>query len=119
MSSAGSDLEMSDQSIDDESDTSGASFRPDNDGEESDDGQVCGSTAHTSPELPPLPDRPEGSSRGPKPSVRDRVRPDIIPDFSDDPDDETDEDIANVPLDYGRSDQTMVRRARIEQRWHK
>lgn len=119
MSSTGADLEMSDQSMGDESDTSGTSFRPDCDGEESDDGQLCGSTAQTSPELPSLPDRPEESSRSPKPSVRDRVCPDTLPDFSDDPDDDTDEDIANVPLDYGRSDKTMVRRVRIEQRWHK
>ncbi|KAJ5415003.1 hypothetical protein N7509_000101 [Penicillium cosmopolitanum] len=97
MSSTGADLEMSDQSIGNESDTSGGSFRPDCDGEESDDGQLRGSTAQTSPEIPPLPDRRE----------------------NDDPDDDTDEDIANVPLDYGRSDQTLVRRARIEQRWHK
>ncbi|KAJ5751309.1 hypothetical protein N7533_008337 [Penicillium manginii] len=119
MSSTGSDLETSDQSIGNRSDTSGASFRPDCDDEESDDGQLRGSTAQTSPELPPAPDRPEKSSRIPKPSVRDRVCPDTLPDFSDDPDDNTDEDIANVPLDYGRSDRTMVRRARIEQRWHK
>ncbi|CAI7636376.1 unnamed protein product [Penicillium pancosmium] len=105
--------------MDDESDTSGTSFRPDYDSEESDDGQVRGSTAHTSPELPPLPNRPEESSCGPRPSVRVRVGPDMLPDFSDDPDDDTDEDIANVPLDYGRSDRTVVRRVRIEQRWHK
>lgn len=119
MSSTGADLEMSDQSIGNESDTSGVSFRPDCDGEESDDGQLRGSTAQTSPEIPPLPDRREKSSRIPKASVRDRVCPDTLLDFSDDPDDDTDKDIANVPLDYGRSDRTLVRRARIEQRWHK
>ncbi|KAJ5989690.1 hypothetical protein N7481_004900 [Penicillium waksmanii] len=101
MSSTGSDLEMSDQSMGNESDTSGAL------------------TAQTSPELPLLSDRPEESSHGPKPSIRDRVCPDIIPDFSDDPDDDTDEDIANVPLDYRYSDQTMVRRVQIKQYWHK
>jgi hypothetical protein len=41
------------------------------------------------------------------------------PECSDDPDDETDEDIANVPLDYGQSDQTKTWRQRIEHRWHK
>jgi hypothetical protein len=39
--------------------------------------------------------------------------------YSDDPNDDTDEDIANVPLDYGRSDKTKLRRAHIERRWHK
>lgn len=120
MSSTGSDLEVFDQSIGNESDTSGVSFRPDcdGDGEELDD-ELRGSTAQASPELPPLPYRPEKSSRIPKASARDRVWPDTLLDFSDDPDDDTDEDIANVPLDYGRSDRTLVRRARIEQRWHK
>lgn len=28
------------------------------------------------------------------------------PEYSDDPDDDTDEDLANVPLDYGRSEKT-------------
>lgn len=52
-----------------------------------------GSTVQTSLELPPLPDRPEESSRGPKLSVRGRVCPDVLPNFSDDPDDETAEEI--------------------------
>jgi hypothetical protein len=39
--------------------------------------------------------------------------------YSDDPNDDTDEDIANVPLDYGRSDKTKLRRAHIEGRWRK
>ncbi|OJD12083.1 hypothetical protein AJ78_07260 [Emergomyces pasteurianus Ep9510] len=119
MSSTGSDLGMSDQLIGNESDTSGASFRPDCDSEESDDGQLCGSTAQTLPELFPRLDRREESSYKPKPSVQDHVCPDMLPDFSDDPDDDTDEDITNVPLGYGRSDKTVVRRVRIEQRWHK
>ena len=118
MSSMGSDLEMPDQSMGNESDTSGVSFHPDCDGGESDD-EISGSTTQTSPEIRPFPDRPAKSSRIPKASARDRVCPDTLPDFSDDPDDDTDEDIANVPLDYGRSDRTLVRRARIEQRWHK
>lgn len=118
MSTTGWDFEISDQSVGNESDTSGVSFRPDCDGEESDN-EHGDSTAQTSPEVPPLPDRPENSSRIPKASVRDCVRPDTLPNFSDDPDDDTDEDIANVPLDYGRSDRTLVRRTRIEQRWHK
>lgn len=107
---------MSDQLMDDRSDTSGTSFQLDCDSEESDDGQVRGSTAHTSPELPLLSNRPKESLHDPKPSVRGRVGLDMLPDFSDDPDDDTDEDIVNVPLDYGRSDRTVVRRVRIKQR---
>ncbi|KAJ6001212.1 hypothetical protein N7481_001621 [Penicillium waksmanii] len=68
-----SGLEMLDHSMDGEGDTSGTSFRPDCGSEESDDGQVRGSTAYTSPELPPLPDRPEGSLRDPKPTMQGRV----------------------------------------------
>ncbi|KAJ5403991.1 hypothetical protein N7509_003862 [Penicillium cosmopolitanum] len=116
LSSTGSGLEISDKSIDNESNTSRTSFRPDYDSEESDNGQFRGSTAHISPEPPLLPNRPEESSYGPRPSVRVRIGPDMLPDFSDDPNDNTDEDIVNIPLDYGRSDRTVVRRVRIEQR---
>lgn len=45
--------------------------------------------------------------------------PGDLPEYSDDPDDDTDEDIHDVPLDYGRSENTKVRRERMEQRWHK
>ncbi|KAJ5989689.1 hypothetical protein N7481_004899 [Penicillium waksmanii] len=100
---------MSDKSIDDESDTSGTSFRPDYDSKESDDDQVCSLTAYTLPEPSPLPNRPEESLYSPRPSVRVRIGPDMLPDFSDDPDDNTDEDIVNIPLDYGCSDRTVVR----------
>ena len=42
-----------------------------------------------------------------------------LPEYSDDPDDNTDEDIAKVPLDFGRSKFTRTRTTRIEERWHK
>ncbi|EED16662.1 hypothetical protein TSTA_017370 [Talaromyces stipitatus ATCC 10500] len=45
--------------------------------------------------------------------------PSQLPEYSDDPDDNTDEDIANVPLDFGRSKHSKKRTARIEERWHK
>jgi hypothetical protein len=45
-------------------------------------------------------DTPEVSTR-PKRPVRRPADAGVLPDFSDDPDDDTDEDIANVPLDYG------------------
>lgn len=42
-----------------------------------------------------------------------------LPKNRDEPDDDTDEDIAKVPLDYGRSGKTKINGARIEDRWHK
>ncbi|KAL1873654.1 hypothetical protein Plec18167_006171 [Paecilomyces lecythidis] len=58
------------------------------------------------------------ASRPPS-SVKEPSNSDLLPDFSDDPDDDTDEDLREVPLDYGRSQKTKTRRVRIEQRWHK
>lgn len=47
------------------------------------------------------------------------VLPSELPEYSDDPNDDTDEDIANVPLDYGRSDNTKTRRSQIKTLWQK
>ncbi|EED14738.1 conserved hypothetical protein [Talaromyces stipitatus ATCC 10500] len=47
------------------------------------------------------------------------VVPSELPEYSDDPNDDTDEDIANVPLDYGRSDNTKTRRSQIKTLWQK
>lgn len=120
MSPTYSDVELSDQVLEDDSDISGVSFRPDySDSDESDADQAPGSTTQTSPEPSRSPEHYDGVSRSSKPSVRGPVRSGNLPDFSDDPDDDTDEDIANIPLDYGRSEKTKVRGVRIEQRWHK
>ncbi|KAJ5662804.1 hypothetical protein N7507_003535 [Penicillium longicatenatum] len=105
MSLIGSDLELSNQSMGNKSDTSRVSFQPDYDGEELDD------------EIHPPPNRPKKSPRIPKASVRDRIYPNTLLNFSDDPDDNIDKDIANIPLDYGRSDQTLARGSNTYLKW--
>lgn len=120
MSPTYSDVELPDQALGDDSDTSGVSFRPDySDSDESDASQAPGSTAQTSPEPSQQSEHRDRVSGSSKPSMRGPVRTGILPDFSDDPDDDTDEDIADIPLDYGRSEKTKVRGVRIEERWHK
>ncbi|KAJ5651633.1 uncharacterized protein N7484_005356 [Penicillium longicatenatum] len=120
MSAASADVELSDQAPGNESDTSGVSFRPeDSDSDVPDGDQVGGSTTQTSPEPSRSSEQCGGVSCSSKHSVRSPIRSRDLPDFSDDPDDDTDEDIANVPLDYGRSEKTKVRGVRIEQRWQK
>ncbi|KAJ5904637.1 hypothetical protein N7504_007020, partial [Penicillium tannophilum] len=84
------------------SDTSSVSFRPDD------------SDSDTSLEPSRSSEYCGGVSRSSKPSMRSLVRSRDLLDFSDDPDDDTNEDIANVPLDYGRSEKTKVRGVRIE-----
>lgn len=39
--------------------------------------------------------------------------------WSDNPIDDTDEDISNVPLDYGRSEKTKAQAQRIQHRWQR
>lgn len=100
-----------------DSDTSTVSFRPDFDAtDDSDSGEA---SVLPAPETTCLPDKRRRSENR---SKRQLCRPanagDLL-NFSDDPDDDTDEDLADVPLDYGRSDQTKVRGRRIEKRWHK
>jgi hypothetical protein len=56
-----------------------------------------------------VPDNRSRPSTRPKRPVPRPADAGVLPDLSDDPDDDTDEDIANVPLDYGRSEQTKVR----------
>lgn len=103
-----------------DSDTSGVSFRPDFDAtDDSDSRDASTSTGLTNPEPSCLPDGRSGPSTSLKRPVRRPADAGILPDFSDDPDDDTDEDLADIPLDYGRSDQTKVRGRRIEKRWHK
>jgi hypothetical protein len=95
-----------------ESDSSEASFRPYSDtSDESYPETDATSTELTSPEPPRLP-----SSR---PRSEQRPGLEALADYSDGPDDNTDEDIHDVPLDYGRSENTKIRGKRIEQRWHK
>ena len=89
-----------------DSDSSEASFQSyANISDESDSETDLTSAKHTSPEPPGLP------------SNRSHLK--ALADYSDDPDDDTDEDIQDVPLDYGRSENTKIRGARIEKRWHK
>lgn len=97
-----------------DSDTSGVSFRPDfNATDDSDSGDSSNSTELTTPEPTNLPD--DRSTR-PKRLARRLVDAGVLPDFSDDPDDDTDEDLADIPLDYGHSEQTKVRGRQIEKR---
>lgn len=120
MSSTYADVELPDQAPEDDSDSSCVSVRPDcSDSDESDADQGPGSTTRTSPKPSQSSEQCDGASGSSKPSVRGPVRSGFLPDFSDDPDNDTDEDIANIPLDYGRSEKTKVRGVRIEQRWHK
>lgn len=103
-----------------DSDTSGVSFQPDIDAtDDSDSGEASNSTELTTPEPTCLPDTRSRPSTRPKRPVPRPADAGVLPDLSDDPDDDTDEDIANVPLDYGRSEQTKVRGRRIEKRWDK
>ncbi|EED20636.1 hypothetical protein TSTA_038420 [Talaromyces stipitatus ATCC 10500] len=62
----------------------------------------------------PVPLAPQQPRDSPSSASKGRRAPAIsseLPEYSDDPNDDTDEDLANVPLDYGR--------ARIEERWNK
>lgn len=103
-----------------DSDTSGVSFQPDfNATDDSDSGDASNSSGLTTPEPTCLPDDRSGPSTRPKRPVRRPADAGVLPDFSDDPDDDTDEDLADVPLDYGHSEKTKVRGRRIEKRWHK
>lgn len=103
-----------------DSDSSGVSFRPDFDAtDNSDSGKASNSTELTTPEPTSLHDDRSGSSTRPKRPVRRPADAGVLPDFSDDPDDDTDEDLVDVPLDYGHSEKTKVRGRRIEKRWHK
>lgn len=93
------------------------SFRPDySDSDVSDADKALVSTTQTSPKPSRSPKHYNGVSRSSKPSVRGPVRSGNLLDFSDDPNDDTNEDIANIPLDYGRSEKTKVRGVRIKQR---
>ncbi|KAI2697980.1 hypothetical protein CBS147354_9889 [Penicillium roqueforti] len=103
-----------------DSDTSGVSFQPDIDAtDDSDSRQASNSTELTTPEPTYLPDNCSRPSTRPKRPMRRPADAGILPDFSDNPDDNTDEDIANVPLNYRRSEQTKVRGRQIEKRWDK
>ncbi|CAG8182071.1 unnamed protein product [Penicillium nalgiovense] len=103
-----------------DSDTSGVSFQPDMDAtDDSDSREASNSTELTTPESICLPDNRSRPSTRPKRPVPRPADAGVLPDFSDEPDDDTDEDIANVPLEYGRSEKTKVRGRRIEKRWDK
>lgn len=107
------------QPLEIDSDTSDISFQCDSDDFDFSDTTSASSVELNSPAPLPLHNNDDvSSSRSQHSANRSRIL-DGLPEFSDDPDDETDEDIANVPLDYGQSDQTKTRRQRIEHRWHK
>lgn len=100
-------------STDDESDYSDYT----NDADDSKDGY---STPMTEPESdveshPLASQQPQKSptsafNRSQVPAISSR-----LPKYRDGPDDDTDEDIANVPLDYGRSEKTKTKEARIKE----
>jgi len=100
-----------DLSSETDSDSSEASFRPYADVSDPESDTDPSSTDLTSPEPLRLP-----ASR---PHFERRLGPRALADYSDDLDDDTDKDIQDVPLDYGRSENTKIRGERIEQRWHK
>ena len=103
-----------------DSDSSGVSFRPDFDTtDNSDYGEASNLTELITPEPTYLPDDYSGSLTRLKRPVPPLADAGVLPDFSDDPNNDTDEDLIDIPLDYGHSDQTKVRRRRIEKRWHK
>ncbi|KAH1396271.1 hypothetical protein KXV70_001089 [Aspergillus fumigatus] len=100
------------------SDSSGESFRLSSGESETDSSSVL--TDVTVPDSP----KPAAVHGGRSlPRAQNKARPSQaqvdLPDFSDDPDDDTDEDLADVPLDYGRGLKTKQRGDRIEKRWHK
>lgn len=110
---------------DDELSTSsddGSDYSDDTD--DADDSEDGYSTPVTEPESdveshPKASQRPQkspvsASNRSQVPAISSR-----LPKYRDEPDDDTDEDIANIPLDYGRSGKTKIRGSRIEERWHK
>lgn len=100
-----------------DSDTSSVSLRPDFDTtDDSDSGEASDLTV---PETTCLRDKRSRSETRPKRQLCRPANAGDLLDFSDDPDDDTDEDLADVPLDYGRSEKTKVRGRRIEKRWHK
>ncbi|KAJ6126308.1 hypothetical protein N7523_001920 [Penicillium sp. IBT 18751x] len=59
----------------------------------------------------------KSSSHDPPQAVCPQARPGFSLDCSDNPDDDTDEDLANIPLDYGQSERTKALRLRIQNRW--
>ncbi|KAF7587244.1 hypothetical protein BBP40_007516 [Aspergillus hancockii] len=101
-----------------ESDTSGISFQPSSDASESDGSSVSTYLTHLYSS-----DGHDRKTSGRSPSARNKPPPPqgpaVLPDYSDDPDDDTEEDLADVPLDYGRGPKTKQRGERIEQRWRK
>lgn len=94
----------------------GRPFHPD-----SDNGAVESSvpTTISIPDASQLATAPDSNLSCSQGKTRNPRGPEYLPDFSDDPNDDTDEDLADVPLDYGRSVKTKRRGTRIEQRWHK
>lgn len=102
---------LEDLSSETDSDSPEASFRPTDVSDDSGSETAQSSTDLTSPEPPRLPASDPRSERRPGAWA--------MADYSDDPDDDTDEDIHDVPLDYGRSKTTRARGERIERRWHK
>ncbi|OQD66239.1 hypothetical protein PENANT_c372G01737, partial [Penicillium antarcticum] len=107
--SSSSMSDVADPSSATDSDTSGVSFRPDFDAtDDSDSGEASNSTELTTPEPACLPKNRNGPSTRPKRPVRRLADADVLPDFSDNPDDDIDEDLADVPLDYGHSEKTKA-----------
>ncbi|KAJ5901458.1 hypothetical protein N7495_001986 [Penicillium taxi] len=103
---------LEDEPFDMDSDSSEKSFRPGSDSSSGSESEADPATMHPmSLETPRLSLNCHQSKRRQSLSTPE--------DYSDDPDDDTDEDIQDVPLDYGRSEKTKARGDRIERRWQK
>lgn len=97
--------DVADPSSATDNDSSGVSFRPNFDvTDNSDSREALNSTELTTPEPTYLPDDRSGSLTRPKRPVRRLADASVLPDFSDNPNNDIDEDLIDIPLDYGRLD---------------
>ncbi|KAJ5330489.1 hypothetical protein N7476_000272 [Penicillium atrosanguineum] len=103
------------KSPDTDGDNSSGSFQPGTDDSEASDTHNS-STRISSMNLLHLDDR-ERYSLDPPGAVCPQASPDPSPDCNDNPNDDTDEDLANIPLDYGQSEHTKSLKLRIQNRW--
>lgn len=112
--------DIADPSLVTDSDTLGVSFWPDFDAtNNSNSGNASTSTRLTNPKPSCLPDNCSRLSTHIKWPIRHLADIGVLPDFSDDPNNDTDKDLADILLDYRRSDQTKIQGRQIEKRWHK
>lgn len=96
-------------------DDSSASVQPAT--EDSGASDTNNSVTRISSRKPSPTDAGKRSSYDPPRAVSPQARPGLSLDCNDNPDDDTDEDLANIPLDYGRSEGTKALMLRIQTRW--